>query len=181
MKAEDAPYAYDTSTARGRVLWALDKLFNSNQREMARVIGVSQATISRVVHDVREPSKMILWRLGTDPRINATWASTGDGDPLVSDKPPPGTLRVRATRTVGSSDGECHVVVLKGTPGKVGAGGVASFPKIRYGEDRATDDIQVGVVWDVVVLNPGESPVFSYGWEWDAFPAEYLEYVCHAE
>jgi hypothetical protein len=72
----------DTATTRGRVIWVLDQLFSGNQREMSRAVGVSQASISRVISGTQEPGRQLIVAIASLPTVNDTWIYTGRGEPL---------------------------------------------------------------------------------------------------
>jgi hypothetical protein len=86
----------DTSTAAGRIRFLLDARWRSQQREMARAVGVAQPSLSRVVNGVQEPGRRLLAKIAAHPEISDTWVYTGQGSPFVA----PGQLQPSAGPTL---------------------------------------------------------------------------------
>jgi hypothetical protein len=69
--------------ARERLLLVLEHLFGGNQSRLARALGVTQALVNIVVHEVQPPTRNLMARLGAVPRVNPRWADTGEGQPIL--------------------------------------------------------------------------------------------------
>jgi transcriptional regulator with XRE-family HTH domain len=65
-----------------RVTWLLQELYGNNQREMAESVGISQAAISKIVSGKQGVGMRTLAAIASDPRINANWLFSGEGEPL---------------------------------------------------------------------------------------------------
>lgn len=82
-----------TSTANGnvipmslteeqqRVLEVLASLFGGSESEMAERVGLSQSTISRIVHGRRNPGPKVLRAIAALPGVTSEWALRGRGEP----------------------------------------------------------------------------------------------------
>lgn len=66
-----------------RVRFALDAVFAGSQSKMAKALGCSQPTISRIVAGKMQPRSSLLLSLAAQPRLNRDWVLTGKGDPLL--------------------------------------------------------------------------------------------------
>src|SRR5438309_10825248 len=79
-------------SVRGRVRFLLDYHWGSNQRQMARDLGVSQGLISKIINGNQGAGKRFLAILARQPAVNADWLLRGEGQPLSL--PPKGTLPI---------------------------------------------------------------------------------------
>lgn len=82
-----------------RVSHLLDLLFGGNQRRASRALGISQAHISKVVHETRPVTEHFIQSLAQQPGVNLRWLLEGEGEPLLS--PTAGTLPVAAVLLPG--------------------------------------------------------------------------------
>lgn len=85
---------------RDRVKFLLEYHWDSNQRQMARDLGVTQGLISKIINGHQGAGKRFLTTLGRQPGINAEWVARGQGQPLSL--PPQGTLPIASTVLPGS-------------------------------------------------------------------------------
>lgn len=68
-----------------RVRWLVENLWQGNSSAMAREIGMSHATIGRVVRGEQPPGRKLLTAIADRPKVNPAWLLSGEGQPLLSD------------------------------------------------------------------------------------------------
>ena len=96
----------DPSGLRERIVLLLKIRWKGNQRRMARDLGISQASISRVERGVQKPGLRLVSAIAAHPQISDTWLHTGRGEPIV------------ATSAEAPGDGWSLPVVTRSLPGK---------------------------------------------------------------
>lgn len=74
------------SDPAARVRWLLTEIWRGNCSMMARDINMSHAAIGRVVRGERPPGRELLTAIANQPKVNATWLLTGEGEPLVAEQ-----------------------------------------------------------------------------------------------
>lgn len=67
-----------------RIEWILENHFGGSQRKMARAVGTSQASLSRIINGVQRPGSKLLSAIASLPEVSDSWMYTGNGVPLVS-------------------------------------------------------------------------------------------------
>jgi transcriptional regulator with XRE-family HTH domain len=77
----------DIRTPAGRLRYFFEVLFESNQSRMAESLGCSQAVISKILLGQQQPGARVLSALAGYPRVNPAWLLTGDGEPLLANRP----------------------------------------------------------------------------------------------
>lgn len=92
---------------RDRINQAIDLLYQGNQVTAARVLGVSQPQISRILSGTRPPTDSFIEALASQPGLNPLWLHGGVGEPLTS-----GTLPV--SRMILPGPPEEHVDLCSG-------------------------------------------------------------------
>jgi transcriptional regulator with XRE-family HTH domain len=66
-----------------RVIWVLNNKFMGNRSTMARRLGFSPSTLSRVVSGEKPPGRRLLTAIVEQLRVDSKWLLTGEGEPLV--------------------------------------------------------------------------------------------------
>ena len=84
----------ESSRRRQRVAWLLNRIWAGSQSAMARDVGISQSTVSRVVSNQLDLSPRFLRLLAKDPRVNAAWIHEGVGQPLQESTADDSTLPI---------------------------------------------------------------------------------------
>ena len=73
-------------SAGDRVRHILELHWKGNQTEMARAIGCSQASLSKVLNRKIEPGKRLLSLMAKHPNLNPEWVFSGKGKPLKAEE-----------------------------------------------------------------------------------------------
>jgi transcriptional regulator with XRE-family HTH domain len=68
------------SSLRDRIAQVAEAIWHNRKSQMARDLGVEQASISRLLAGKQQPSAKILERIATWPGINTFWLFTGVGE-----------------------------------------------------------------------------------------------------
>src|SRR4051812_34214412 len=76
----------DYPTPNNRISLLVRSLANGNQREAARMFGISQAVLSKIVRNEQAAGQRVLAAIAGHPLVNANWLYTGDGEPLVPEE-----------------------------------------------------------------------------------------------
>lgn len=71
--------------ASQRVQHLCEALWQGSPTKMARDVGVTRSAIANVTTGRQEPGRAILAAIAADPRVNAKWLLTGQGEPLRKD------------------------------------------------------------------------------------------------
>lgn len=75
------------STPAERVAWLLEAVWNGNRSEMARAVGVTHTVLSKIATGKQNPGRRLLEAIATHPKVNPEWLLSGQGDPLLADRP----------------------------------------------------------------------------------------------
>lgn len=79
----NTPSPVETPGFAERLEWVLRNHFGGSQRKMARAVGTSQASLSRIINQVQKPGSKLLAAIASLPEVSDTWLYTGKGDPFV--------------------------------------------------------------------------------------------------
>lgn len=79
-KAAKPPALSDTAQ---RVLHLAELLSGGSHRGFARLVGCSQAVVSKIAAGQQEPGPNVLARIEHLPQVNSDWLRTGKGTPMI--------------------------------------------------------------------------------------------------
>lgn len=103
--------ASDRVQVAERLAYLRDQMWNGNQNEMARALGLQQGTLSNVLSGKRSAGSKVLKAACSYPGVNPNWVRSGAGKPF--EKP---TFRVESSVPISGqllpgTPNECHTLL----------------------------------------------------------------------